>query len=589
MLNSHKLIAMSLESVAKMEVRATEHIWTKRWNQDIEGTILDLAAVQTQKNWESLSPSQLSQFLKSDNTYKEYLDCLLLKSSLLRAEGEFKKSSVLIAKTHKEYKKDKEEMDFRLLYELGLDHWCHDDVSSALDCFSLAEKLANTNEEKLFSLTNLVFCLEFLDLERAQIEEKIKHYKTLVDKQECAHFGQQIKAYDLRKSFYQQGRVDDIISGPSVGQAEFFACFVSHLPYTQFDDRYKNLLIDKNYLWQGSYRLRTLNNLFLPSDQNNIRMADAIDRLYLWLWQWMAGHEEVSLKKIELTLASIVELLDIELLSKENQLLLRNSLSWLTLACPKLVSGMKKSIDVLESLTSKNYPLLDQEFLLIQKIKMKLYCTRTPKVKLEGFFLNYYQNLETLPRLYEVIKPIVLNKTKNKANELIINFATNEVRNRKLEKTIISPLLSRFFYLAFDKGHFKLADIKKGFGEKTRQSYNLFNRAKKYLPGMMIELDKKVVKTSFNRERISLINKELALSLDHKEIKHQHYKTTAAESIVSVQAIKLVYPEGFKRKEFEKTFELSKTTATRIINHWIEDHIIVKEGKGKGVIYKWVK
>jgi hypothetical protein len=572
-----------------MEHLATEHIWTKRWNQDIEGTIFDLAKVQTENNWESLKPIKLSDFTSCETRFQEYLDCLLLKSSLLRAEGEFKKSSILIAKTHNEYNKTNDKMSFRLLYELGLDHWCHDDVSSALDCFSLAEKLAKTHEEKLFSLTNLVFCLEFLDLERTKIEKEIKKYHTLVDESVCLHFFQQIKAYQLRKSFYHSGEINEFNPSENIGQAEFFACFVSHLPYINNDTNYKNLLIEKNYLWQGSYRLRTLNNLFLPSDLKSVRIADAIDRLYLWVWQWMTGYEEVSLKKIELTLASIVEELDIELLSKENQLLLRNSLSWLSLACPKLISGMKKSIDVLESLTSKNYDFLDQEFFLIQKIKMTLYCSKLPKIKLSEPFTRYHEDLELLPRLFEVIKPLLDNKSKKKEYELIIDFTTNEVRNIKLEKTETSPLLSRFFFLAFEKGQFKLSDIKKDFGKNGRQAYNLFNRAKKFLPAISIDLEKNVIKTSFKRDRISLLNTEHAVVLSDKKIKHTHYKTSASESIISIQAIRLVYPDGFKRKEFEKTFELSKTTATRIINNWIEDNIIEKKGNGKVVVYKWIK
>lgn len=567
----------------------TEHIWTKRWNQDIEGTILDLAKVQSNNNWESLRPVKLSEFSSHDKSFQEYLDCLLLKSSLLRAEGDFKKSSILIANTHKEYNKASKKMSFRLLYELGLDHWCHEDVSSALDCFSLAEKAARTNEEKLFSLTNLVFCLEFLDLERTKIEKEIKKYQVTVDKSICLHFSEQIKAYNLRKCFYLNGKIGELNPSISVGQAEFFACFISHLPYVENDVNYKNLLIDKNYLWQGSYRLRTLNNLFLPSDLKSIRIADAIDRLYLWVWQWMTGHEEVSLKKIELTLCSIVEELDIELLSKENQLLLRNSLSWLTLACPKLISGMKKSIDVLESMTSKKYDFLDQEFFLIQKIKMAIYCSKSPKIKLKEPFIRYYENLDQLPRLLEVIRPLLEIKGKKKGYELIIDFATNEVRNVKLEKTVTSPLLSRFFYLAFEKGQFKLSDIKKDFGKSPRQAYNLFSRAKSFLPTISIDLEKKIVKTSCKRDRISLLNTDHVIALNNKKIKHTHYKTSASESIVSIQAIRLVYPEGFKRKEFENTFELSKTTATRIINNWIEDNIIEKNGNGKGVIYKWVK
>jgi type IV secretory pathway TrbF-like protein len=113
--------------------------------------------------------------------------------------------------------------------------------------------------------------------------------------------------------------------------------------------------------------------------------------------------------------------------------------------------------------------------------------------------------------------------------------------------------------------------------------------AKKFLPAISIDLEKNVIKTSFKRDRISLLNTEHAVVLSDKKIKHTHYKTSASESIISIQAIRLVYPDGFKRKEFEKTFELSKTTATRIINNWIEDNIIEKKGNGKVVVYKWIK
>jgi hypothetical protein len=459
-------------------------------------------------------------------------------------------------------------------------------VTGALDAFSLAEQVARTKEEKLFSLTNLLFCLEFLDMERSNIEEQIKNTLMHIDDSKAVHFKEQFLAYQLRKEFYSSGNIKKTSLGDKVGQAQFFSCYTSHLPYTPCSSELKNSLSEKGYLWRGSYRLRTLNNIFLLSDQQNVSIGDAIDRLYLWTWQWMKGSDDVSLKKLELTLASIINILDIDLICKENQLLLRNTLGWIQLCCPKLVSGLKKSIDVLESMTSKNYGFLDQEFFLIQKIKTRVYCGKESNIKLIKPFTHFYEDLEELPRLCEVINPIIDRKSK-KSFDLIIDFATNDINNNRLSLTVTSPMLSRFFYMAFEKGQFSPDDIKDGFGKSTRQVYNLFARARKFMPSLSVELKDGVIMASLKRDKLLLINEQLAEKPSLKPIKHKHYKASKTDMIASPTAIRLIYPNGFKRVDFEKTFELSKATATRVINRWTQEGIILKSGQGKGVIYKW--
>jgi hypothetical protein len=575
-----------------MSVASLDHIWLERWNQNILAAQQGMASIKVEKSWGELNPAEL-RYIKKDD-YDLYLEMLLLKSSLLRANNKLQKSSSLIASTYRKHTALKNTLNFKMQFELGLDHWCHEDIPSALDAFILAEKLAQKTHEKIYSLSNLLWCLEALDMEREQIEIKLERELESLAPRKHKHIRQQYDAYLLRKSFYQHGKLNWNKTNEEIGQSDFFACFVSHLPY-MIDrinniDFYQSIFSNQANLWQGSYRLRTINGFFIPADTSVERIGDGIDRLYLWTWYWMASQKEISIRKLELTLDSILKALDLDELSIENKLLLRNSLFWIRMFSPKSTTRIKDLIRDLQKASGKNYNTLESEFLIQQELWSLVNCGVKSGQKQSSIFeklLEEDKRTLLLPNLSLVLNKKIHSSDKNK--EIIIDLAKNEIQNMPEGTCLQSPLLTRLFFLIYERGIFSLDDIQDNFGENKRQIYNLFNRAKKFYPQIEISLKDGKVISSLDRNLIKIENSYAKSKVTKKLIKKVIQKQSKAESIVSINAIKLIHPVEFNRGQFQKIFNFSKATATRILNDWQDQGIIERKGQGKAVRYLWLK
>ena len=562
-------------------VTSLDHIWVKRWNQDILAAKEGLAAVKAEKSWLELNPEELRYIKKSD--YDLYLEALLLKSSLLRADNKLQKSSSLIASTFKKHKALKNNHNFKLHFELGLDHWCHEDIPSALDSFMLAEKTAQNTDENVFSLFNLLYCLEALDYEREHIEEKIQKELRYASKETINYFSQQFDSYFLRKDFYNKSKINWTPTKGNIGQADFFACYVSNLPYTKLSNQKElnTIVLEQNYLWQKSYRIRTINGFISNEDLEVFRVADAIDRLYLWTWKFLKDDTHFTIKKIESTLYAIINNLELENLSVENKLLLRNSLHWILIISPKSVSQYTKLINELSEVMHNNYILLEDEFNFQKYIKNN----SSYNLNNDNFFYKLYKEIShELPILKKILKKDY--NYINQSKKLKLDISNNKIYNLENSKEITSPLLTRLYYLISIKKEFLLSEIQDNFGQNKRQIYNLLSRATKIYPQLEIKINDQVFKHNLESSIFLVVN-NYAESKVQKRIIINKRKQSKSELIVSINAIKLIHPKSFKRKHFEEIFKFSKATATRILNEWLENKVITKLGKGRSVEYIW--
>ncbi len=564
--------------------------WTLRWNQYIDLAFQKLAVIQVANNWSELNPSILS--VTKHPT--EFAECLLLKASLHRAHGELLKSSSLIAKTLREYSKISPVMTFKMHFELGLDHWCHEDILNALESFLQAEKIANTNSEKTLALSNALFSLEAIDLDRQHIESQLKTLLLKFHKDELPHVHQQYLAYNLRKQFFNGNFDFKFKRTKTMGQADFFLNYVSHLPYLQkqVNPKFQTLLDAEKYLWQGSYRLRTIHSVYIPADKNFIRVSDMIDRLYLWVWYWISGHSEISLSRIHLTLIAIFNLLDINNLSKENKLLLRNSMGWIQLFSPKLIIKFESLIKVLENIKGPSYPLLESEFLLIQKIKSLCYSSETSEVYIYPPFSTYFNDVQSgdfilLPRLAKILGPIIFSKTSKSDIRIIVDMLNHTITNKDKNRSVTSLLLARLFWFSYHKRQFQMKDIDSNFGSDNRQIYNLVSRAKKIDPSIKLYINNKSITSSMNINEYIFIGDLINVENSIEEINFKIQNNTRIENLISISATKLSFPKKLTRNDLARSFNLSKTTAVRVLNKWVINKVLSKEGQGKEVKYVW--
>lgn len=568
-----------------------DQVWSDRWNQKVDLAFQNFAAIQVENNWQELSPLHLTQ----TNLKIEYAECLLLKASLLRAQGEFLKSSSLIAKTLREYSKISSHMTFKMQFELGLDHWCHDDIIHALECFLQAEKMAQSPVEKVLALSNALFSLEALDLDRKHIESQLNDLLLTIPSREIPHITQQYLSYQLRKQFFNGDFNFRFKSSKTVGQPHFFLNYISLLPYLKnlVNPKFENLLESKKYLWQGSYRLRTLQGVYIPADKNFVRVSDIIDRLYLWVWFWISGHAEMSLSKVHLTLTSILKLLELNNLSKENKLLFRNALGWIQLFSPQMLSNLETLMKNLDNIKSSNYPLLESEFLLIQKIKSLCFSKETSDIFVYSPFTTYFDNIKSgefslVPRLSDILSPIISTKKKSQHIRIVVDLLNCTITNKDKNITVSSFLLSRLFWFSYHKKQFQMKDVDSNFGNDKRQIYNLVSRAKKIDPDIKLKIDDKIISSTLKLNEYVFIGNLQTIDTNSKNINFLDQTTSKIEDLISASATKLSHPKHLTRKDIEKSFHLSKTSSGRVLKKWINEEIIRKEGQGKGVTYVWI-
>src|SRR5262249_10229253 len=139
---------------------------------------------------------------------------------------------------------------FRLLFEMGLDHWMREDTAAAMESFYLAEQQARNSVEKHFALFNLLLCLEATDLPRESVEERLETFLHKASDPSTRHLQEQWKAYRMRRGFYSRM---ELLELPELsGQAAFFQSWVRALPYFSPEWSNQNVDFESRYAWQSA-------------------------------------------------------------------------------------------------------------------------------------------------------------------------------------------------------------------------------------------------------------------------------------------------------------------------------------------------
>lgn len=557
-----------------------QQAWLARWNQRIEQAMGGLADVQTAAGWNDLLPELLVTCPREE---REFLaEALLLKASLLRAQGQRRRGSALLQKICTRLDALSEPRGFRLLYELGLDHWIDLSVAPALEFFLLAERKARNPVERACALSNVLWCLESLDLAREEVETRLANELREIGTCEVTHLEEQWHAYLLRKSFYQKL---DISSVDSVkGQSSFFRQWASSLPY--MGGKNLSLSLSAEYIWQGGYRTRTLAGIWVPSDREVVRSGDAIDRLYLWTWLWMAGRTEITQEKLFYTLESVLQDLDLELQSKENLLLLRNSLGWIQLLEPLLGSRFQKTLSSLRQVSGERYPALEAEHFLIQRLSpqsdsadLEIGIRRFPVF---GRILKEIRSGEgpaLLPLAKERLQPYAKFAG---GNAIVVDRLRQEIRMPD-GALLRSPALVKLF-AALEKRttvDFSLLDAE---ADPTRV-YNLVARARKITSPKALLIRGREVMRGSEWPEVTVAN-----AAAMPELKGPVAGAARAKFVNSpahFQAARALLPEEFDRRAVEKKLRVSKATACRMIECWLSEERITRSGNAKATVYSW--
>lgn len=551
----------------------------------------ELADAQTKAGWNELATEALPSFSREHRV--AYIEALLLKASLLRAQGQRQRSSALLQKILTKTDSLGEPRGFRLLFELGLDHWIDQDVANALEFFLLAERKARNPEESLFSLSNILWCLEALDLGRNEVEVKIENIlQELGLSPNISHVVEQWSAYQLRKLFYTQMKAP---AGEMVrGQPSFFSQWARSLPY--MGGRNISLDLSQDYIWQGGYRTRTLAGIWVPSDRSAVRAGDAIDRLYLWTWLWMAKRPEVTQEKLFYTLESVLNEVDIETESKENILLLRNSLEWILLLEPSLSGRMQKTVASLRKIQSNHYPILETEYFLIQGLSPH---SDSADLDLAVRRFQVFERIlrETksvkdqacvLPLLKERLSPFLQLQHSSESFALIVDCLREEVRIPSREYVLHSPGLVKLLASLAKTERVPIEYFVEP-GSDLRSVHNFVARARKLMSAKSILLRKHEIVRGPDWPKILILHPESQKAANEiSAIPGWSKRKNFVDSEVHLQAARALLPAIFDRLSLEKKMQVSKATACRMIEAWLAEKKISKLGKAKATSYSWV-
>jgi hypothetical protein len=568
--------------------------WMLRWNQKIDESLDALADIQLSANWESLTPDHL-KVLPTKNGRENYIEVLLLKGSLLRAQGLLQKSSSWLRRVAIQNDEVLENRGFRLHFELGIDHWVHENTPDAMECFLLAEKKARTPAEKYFSYFNLLLCLEDLDLPRLHIEEKISAMIPLWRKsKDFGHLEEQWIAYQMRKKFFSEMKL--LESNHLSGQAAFFSSWVKALPFFALNWKEQAILdLQQTYLWQGAYRSRTLTGVWLPADSESPLVADAITRLYLWTWWWMGDHPQIGTDKVIWTLESILRSFEMANQSKTNLLLLRNALSWIVLVEPGLEKKVTQVLKALRKISSSSYEFLEIEFALSQSLLQT--ATQKSSINLHKPIRRFpafarilkesSRDVEEsfLPRLQRRLRPFPEGQAKDYG--LVIDLSKKEIRVLKSYRVMRSEALARLFSLVNQDGQASFEDI---LGAKSdldpRKIYNLVVRARKLTSHAALQIRSRQVIRGPDWPQMMILNRDF-----DGDLSNQPTPVTKAPSLVEskthLQVAKALLNQEFSRKDMQKILKTSKATACRMIEKWLQENWIEQTGKARTIRYRW--
>ncbi len=552
--------------------------WIDRLNQRVELAQQGLNIVQKIADWSDLSLGGLQQ-LQSERD--SYLEALLLKLSIQRANGLRAQSSPVLAKILRYLNSMGEPIPFRLNFELALEYWIDQDTAKALEYFLKANKLARDVVTKVMTESNILWCLEDLDLHRNGAESKLSLLlqDPSLSREDSRHARQLFDAYRLRKQFYREG----IVGVPeNSGLSDYFHKWCQQLPYVA---QKEPQFLDSDYLWQGSYRFRTLVRAWSDEDHHVLRASDAIDRLYLWTWLFMGGRKEVGEDQVVSTLESILRILDIDLLSKENSLLLRNAIGWINVLIPSLRKRLHPIEVKLRKLTTPNYPLLQEEYDWIERIRSdhvksdgiedgKIRCPQN-KVRKIGRMKAFFSEFEDkLPVLKIRLGSLWCQ---NQGYDLVVDASTAEIAVIKEKKIVISRVLTDLI-IVLDRN--ESVQIDHWHEPKTQ---NLVYRARKIFGKDFVSVRRRQVHKGDAWPRI-LVRNGVAIDLEPKTcVGSQRFISPQS----CLQVTKAIFPKKFKRAEVQKQFSVSKATANRLINKWILSGLIYERGHARGKSYLW--
>lgn len=269
------------------------------------------------------------------------LDILVLRASLLHGASEHKSARMMLDEIDGLAKSKNCFKHYHLEFELGLADGISGKYHNAIRHWQCARGIRHDPLSKAFCDVNIALAQEYLGFVGEEVVENlVKVSNTLRLNSSGSSIVEQVDALIIRLMM-REGNIQKIFdfaaSCPLYGEAAFQVLFVSELPWLNStlipsvrDDLRTHLALNLSR-YSNEYRFNTIQGIEEQSSSTNPRMHDQIQRLYLWIWRWLASGDLRALTSVQHLLNNMIPSITSKNLSTVEYGYANLALGWLCL------------------------------------------------------------------------------------------------------------------------------------------------------------------------------------------------------------------------------------------------------------------
>ncbi len=600
--------------------------WHLRMNQQNEKVRELLVEIRNALGLSPGQPVHESLSFAPSEKLEDIVSALLLISSLSRLEGDLESCEKGIKAVENWIVSQNRPLPFRLHFEKGLLLHAMGDHSSALELFSQAKSVAQNPAERIYALSNIVFCLENVGAPFMTAYEELRALLGKVDPEEFIGPRAQAEGLEMR-SHFREGRLSKVLDAETsnaVMQSAYFKLWVAELPFhrgyaKRLPQAKETFFLASPYLPLKAYRLRTLQGMVHRQDLNQFRATEMADRFYLWTWRWITQNEAYPIESV----LALFEGLDLPSLSSrltlEDYQMVRNGFLWLSFFSSVGLDALESALAALKPVHAPNYLLFDLEEQFVRYLHEMKAKGKDSSWKPDLCHHPLWQSKDIWFReillavrgeksdLPEHLKGLVRSIQNNLGGDasrreaLHVDLASFQVEPEGEEKIVSEPmakgiaLIKRSEAVSFQElalqcfGLARFDDI-----AHMVKVQNLLSRMKKVLPkGHTLFVKSSVAYRSGDWSSVGVrYPNVLCASLDKQEIWRDLLSTSPAPRAERAEKKRLRPASVLKeirgavtREEVEKLSQISRSSATRLLAQWVKQGKLKKVGRGKRTRY----
>jgi tetratricopeptide (TPR) repeat protein len=503
----------------------------------------------------------------------------ILQASLLRAEGALEESDVILVRLERTGK------DFagRVELQRGLNFYARGNYAKAWPYFQRAKESLPSEFERMVAVANLLGCRDNLGLcyeaELEQVEAALKRGEL-----QFPELHSQVRFMRQRLHF-RRGEISQALLADTgrPSQEQYYGNWIASLPYLNAPRPVIDPGAVPSLFFQ--FRFHTLIGK-TEIEEVEIKSSEMVDRIYLWVWKWMAGDSAYPLEKIASQLHRLRA--NPTLTTAEDFLLLRNALGWIDLLGRTNVSD--SFLPRFSQGIAAGFPLLDHEWKW-----QKYFLSRRdggrdspPNLTFRETCLHELENAARFPvfsRLFSYVRAAGSELPNSLYPETFLAVSVKGERVHSKDCVYLAKITLKNTSVSF-------ADISRElWGIRAYDAlvhagkvHRVIQRLKKYFSVEFVSRDGVLFSEWRNRPKVYESGSMLPSSC-------AAWLSLADANKAKVSPTRKLAPKldarPMRREEIEKELKCSKATAARWIKKNVDLGLLRKIGQGKKVHYQW--